>query len=101
MRRSLPHPWSRRKRVACNPLLNLRVLHFVHCLVGTGGGNPVTKRTLVLLPVICAVLVAPGVLGLSAQSGESVDLEAIQRIKEEGLERSQVMDTAPRYTVRG
>ena len=35
-----------------------------------------------------------GAPGLSAQSGEPVDLGAIQRIKEEGFDRSQVMDTA-------
>jgi hypothetical protein len=53
-----------------------------------------TRRTLWLLPALCATLVLSGILGLSAQSGESVDLEAIQRIKDEGLDRSQVMDVA-------
>ena len=53
-----------------------------------------TRRTLLWLPVLCTALVLSGVLGLSAQSGESVDLDAIQRIKEEGLDRSQVMDIA-------
>lgn len=49
-------------------------------------------------PVLAAVLVctalAAGAMSLAAQSAEPVDLEAIQRIKEEGFERSQVMDTA-------
>lgn len=54
----------------------------------------VTRRRLMLLPVLCGLLWTTGILRLSAQSGESVDLGAIQRIKEEGLERSQVMDTA-------
>jgi hypothetical protein len=46
-----------------------------------------------LLPVVCAALFWSGVLGL-AQSNEFVDLDAITRIKEEGFERSQVMDVA-------
>lgn len=54
----------------------------------------VTRRRLPLLPIACAALVLTGVLGLSAQSSELVDLDAIQRIKDEGFERSQVMDTA-------
>ena len=54
-----------------------------------------TRRTLLLLPIVGATLIT-GVLGLSAQSpsSEPVDLDAITRIKAEGLERSQVMDTA-------
>lgn len=47
-----------------------------------------------MLPVVCALLMGLGVLGLSAQVADPVDLEAIQRLKEEGFERSQVMDTA-------
>ncbi len=54
----------------------------------------VTRRRLMVLPIACFALVLTGVLGLSAQSSEPVDLDAIQRIKEEGFERSQVMDTA-------
>jgi carboxypeptidase Q len=53
-----------------------------------------TRRRLLLLPVACVALVLSGVLTLSAQSAETVDLGAIQRIKEEGLDRSKVMDTA-------
>jgi hypothetical protein len=40
------------------------------------------------------VVVMVAVLAVTAQSVEPVDLEAIQRLKEEGFERSQVMDTA-------
>ncbi len=47
-----------------------------------------------LVPFVCAAVVATGALGVSAQSGESVDLAAVQRLKEEGFDRSQVMDTA-------
>src|SRR5262245_64112775 len=54
----------------------------------------VMKRRLMLLPVLCLALSLTGVLSLSAQSDEPVDLSAIQRIKEEGLDRSIVMDTA-------
>jgi hypothetical protein len=54
----------------------------------------VTRRRLLMLPVLCVALSLTGILSLSAQSGESIDLGAIQRIKEEGLDRSQVMDTA-------
>ncbi len=54
----------------------------------------VTRRRLLLLPAACFALVLTGVHGLSAQSSEPVDLDAIQRIKDEGFERSQVMDTA-------
>ena len=50
-----------------------------------------TRRTLLFVPVICAALLGSDVLGL-AQSSEPVDLDAITRIKEEGIERSQVMD---------
>jgi carboxypeptidase Q len=53
----------------------------------------VTRRRLLLLPLICGALWLAGDLGLSAQSSESIDLAAIQRIKEEGLDRSKVMDT--------
>ena len=54
----------------------------------------VTRRRLLWLPAVCLAVVMTGVLDLSAQSGEPVDLGAIQRIKEEGFDRSQVMDTA-------
>ncbi len=53
----------------------------------------VTRRRLMVLPVLCAALSLTGILSLSAQSGESIDLGALQRIKEEGLDRSKVMDT--------
>jgi hypothetical protein len=53
----------------------------------------VTLRS-ILFPSLCALVMVVGVLGLSAQVADPVDLEAIQRIKDEGLERSQVMDTA-------
>lgn len=53
-----------------------------------------TSRRSPVLPLTCVALLLTGALGLSAQSGEPVDLEAIQRIKAEGFERSQVMDTA-------
>jgi len=52
-----------------------------------------TRRRLLFLPVACVALVLSGVLTLSAQSAETVDLGAIQRIKEEGFDRSKVMDT--------
>ncbi|MBI4485133.1 MAG: peptidase M28, partial [Acidobacteria bacterium] len=56
------------------------------------------RRTFTLIPLACALLVSIGVLGplsnrIGAQSGEPVDLDAIYRIKDEGLNRSQVMDT--------
>ena len=35
---------------------------------------------------------APGLAAIGGAAGERVDLEAIHRIKAEGLERSQVMD---------
>ncbi|MEO8678079.1 MAG: M20/M25/M40 family metallo-hydrolase [Vicinamibacterales bacterium] len=53
-----------------------------------------TRRRLLILPVALLALVLSGVPNLSAQSGDSVDLGAIQRIKEEGFDRSKVMDTA-------
>ena len=53
-----------------------------------------TRRRLLFLPIACLTLVMSGVLTLTAQSGESIDLAALQRIKEEGLDRSQVMDIA-------
>jgi hypothetical protein len=53
-----------------------------------------TRRSLTIPPVACAVLVLSGLLTLSAQSGEQIDLAALQRIKEEGLDRSQVMEIA-------
>lgn len=46
-----------------------------------------------ILPLVCLTLLLMGRPGLSAQSGEPVDLDAIQRIKAEGFERTQVMDT--------
>ena len=54
----------------------------------------VTRRRLLFLPIACFALVLTGLPGLSAQSSEQIDLDAIQRIKEEGFDRSQVMDTA-------
>ena len=54
----------------------------------------VTKRRLLLLPAVCLALLMAGALNLAAQSGDAVDLAAIQRIKEEAFDRSQVMDTA-------
>jgi carboxypeptidase Q len=53
-----------------------------------------TRRRLLFLPIACLTLVMSGVLTLTAQSGESIDLAALQRIKEEGFDRSQVMDIA-------
>jgi hypothetical protein len=52
-----------------------------------------TRRRLLVLPVACAALLLSGVLSLSAQSNEAIDLSALQRIKEEGFDRSKVMDT--------
>jgi len=52
----------------------------------------VTKRT-PILPTVCAALLLTTALGL-AQSTEQIDLDAITRIKEEGFDRSQVMDIA-------
>jgi carboxypeptidase Q len=52
--------------------------------------NPKSGLVLIL-PVVAAILLGPATI---AQSPESVDLDAITRIKEEGFERSQVMDTA-------
>ena len=54
----------------------------------------VTRRRLMMLPLLGVALWLSGVLTLSAQSGEPIDLNAIQQIKQEGLDRSQVMDTA-------
>lgn len=54
----------------------------------------VTRERLTIMPIICLALLLAGTPGLSAQSGEPVDLDAIQRIKAEGFERTQVMDTA-------
>ena len=51
-----------------------------------------TTRTLSILPVLAGLLLA-SVSG-HAQPAEPVDLDAITRIKAEGLERSQVMDIA-------
>ena len=45
------------------------------------------------IPAIAAAVAVSGALAL-AQSGETVDLDAITRIKAEGFERSQVMDVA-------
>lgn len=54
-----------------------------------------TRRRVLFLPVVCLALMLSGALTLTAQSGqESVDLAALQKIKEEGLDRSQVMDIA-------
>lgn len=52
----------------------------------------VTRRGLQGAVVLCAALSTAGVL--IAQTVEPVDLDAITRIKEEGFERSQVMDIA-------
>lgn len=52
------------------------------------------KRSM-LFPLLCTLAIVAGVLGgVSAQVADPVDLEAIERIKDEGLDRSQVMDTA-------
>jgi len=56
--------------------------------------RPVVTKRSILFPSLCALAIAAGALGVSAQVADPVDLEAVQRIKEEGLERSQVMDTA-------
>ena len=53
-----------------------------------------TRRHSHLLAVVCAALVVVGGLGLTAQPHETVDLDAIYQIKDEGLERSQVMSLA-------
>ena len=52
-----------------------------------------TKR-LLLLPILCLVLLMSGALTLAQSPTENIDLAALQRIKEEGIERSQVMDIA-------
>ena len=52
-----------------------------------------TRRTLLILPVVGTALLFAGGSGL-AQSSEPVDLDAITRIKAEGFERTQVMDIA-------
>lgn len=49
------------------------------------------RRKLVVVPIVSVAVL---VLGLSAQSTEPVDLDAIYKIKAEGFERSQVMDIA-------
>src|SRR5262245_31557120 len=54
----------------------------------------VTRTRLLLLPVVCALLLGMNQSGMLAQSEEQIDLAAIQRIKEEGFDRSKVMDTA-------
>ena len=46
-----------------------------------------------LVGIICA-LVALGIVPVRTQSVEPVDLAAITKIRDEGLNRSQVMDTA-------
>lgn len=54
-----------------------------------------TRRRLFLIPAVCLALMLSGALTLTAQSTpESIDLAALQKIKEEGLDRSQVMDIA-------
>jgi carboxypeptidase Q len=55
-------------------------------------GCEVKKRKL-LVVCLCTVLLGSGVL-VVAQSREPVDLDAITRIKQEGFERSEVMDIA-------
>ena len=51
------------------------------------------RRSFLLLPALCAALLISSPAG-HAQSAESVDLDAITRLKAEGFERSQVMDIA-------
>jgi carboxypeptidase Q len=53
----------------------------------------VTRRTMLILPIVGTALLMAGGSGL-AQSAEPVDLDAITRIKAEGFERTQVMDIA-------
>jgi hypothetical protein len=53
----------------------------------------VMKRRRLFLPLLCLMLSLTGVSSPSAQN-EAVDLSAIQQIKEEGLDRSKVMETA-------
>jgi len=52
------------------------------------------SRLTVLRSAACVAAITVGVAGVAGQVGEPLDLEAIQRIKEEGFERPQVMDTA-------
>ncbi len=52
-----------------------------------------TRRTLLILPIVGTALLMAGASGF-AQSSEPVDLDAITRIKAEGFERTQVMDIA-------
>jgi carboxypeptidase Q len=55
----------------------------------------VTRRGFLTVPIVCAALLWSGALvAQPSQSSEPIDLDAITRIKEEGFERSQVMDTA-------
>lgn len=53
-----------------------------------------TKRHLRLLPALCVALLFAGGPALTAQQQEAVDLDAIFKIKQEGLERSEVMELA-------
>ena len=52
----------------------------------------VIKRHAASVMLICAL--ALGASRVSAQSGEPIDLAAIQQIKAQGLDRSKVMETA-------
>lgn len=61
----------------------------IRCLAG----EQVTRRTRGRLASVGLVLTLTGALAL-AQAVEPVDLDAITRIKQEGFERSQVMDVA-------
>ncbi|MDP1568484.1 MAG: M20/M25/M40 family metallo-hydrolase [Vicinamibacterales bacterium] len=52
------------------------------------------RHPLTLRSALCVALLLAGGLGVTAQLHEPVDLDAIYKIKEEGLERSQVMNLA-------
>ena len=52
-----------------------------------------TRPTRPILIALAAAVALSGALAI-AQSAEPVDLDAVTRIKAEGFERSQVMDTA-------
>ncbi|MGE3190136.1 MAG: M20/M25/M40 family metallo-hydrolase, partial [Vicinamibacterales bacterium] len=54
-----------------------------------------TRRQMLLLPAACLAVLLAGGLRLSAQApSETVDLDALARIKAEGFERSDVMNLA-------
>jgi hypothetical protein len=52
------------------------------------------KPRILLAPVMVLALMLSGALTLAQTSTETVDLPALQKIKDEGLNRSQVMDIA-------